>query len=59
MTVDVVLHRVVEGSSRIPLHMMVGAALDAGVPFDKWDPTDKNLMLNSAIEPHGRSGNSR
>ncbi|WP_323937167.1 T6SS phospholipase effector Tle1-like catalytic domain-containing protein [Aeromonas hydrophila] len=50
MTVDVVLHRVVEGEySRIPLHMMVEAALDAGVPFDKWDPTDKNLMLNSAI----------
>ena len=48
--VDVVLHRVVEGEySRIPLHMMVEAARDAGVPFDKWDPTDKGLRMDSAL----------
>ncbi|HHQ4779210.1 TPA: T6SS phospholipase effector Tle1-like catalytic domain-containing protein [Aeromonas veronii] len=50
MTVDVVLHRVVEGEySRIPLHIMVEAARDAGVPFIKWDPSRRDLMLNSAI----------
>ncbi|MDF2415712.1 DUF2235 domain-containing protein [Aeromonas sp. 1HA1] len=50
ISVDVVLHRVVEGEySRIPLHMMVEAARDAGVPFDKWDPTDKGLRMDSAL----------
>ncbi|EKB18175.1 T6SS phospholipase effector Tle1-like catalytic domain-containing protein [Aeromonas veronii] len=48
--VDVVLHRVVEGEySRIPLHMMVEAARDAGVPFMEWDPTRRDLMMNSAL----------
>ncbi|WAF89674.1 DUF2235 domain-containing protein [Aeromonas hydrophila] len=48
--VDVVLHRVVEGEySRIPLHMMVEAARDAGVPFDIWDPTDNSLRMDSAL----------
>ncbi|CAJ1803235.1 hypothetical protein HLBENOHH_01112 [Aeromonas dhakensis] len=48
--VDVVLHRVVEGEySRIPLHMMVEAARDAGVPFDIWDPTDNRLRMDSAL----------
>ncbi|MBR7627746.1 DUF2235 domain-containing protein [Aeromonas popoffii] len=48
--VDVVLHRVVEGEySRIPLHMMVEAARDAGVPFIEWDPTRRDLMMNSAL----------
>ncbi|MFQ2197325.1 T6SS phospholipase effector Tle1-like catalytic domain-containing protein [Aeromonas hydrophila] len=48
--VDVVLHRVVEGEySRIPLHMMVEAARDAGVPFEKWDPTDRGLKMDSAL----------
>lgn len=50
MTVDVILHRVVEGEySRILLHMMVEAARDVGVPFDKWDPTDTALMLHSTL----------
>ncbi len=50
------LHRVVEGEySRIPLHIMVEAARDAGVPFQEWDLTDKNLMLDSAAVPHPRS----
>lgn len=48
--VDVVLHRVVEGEySRIPLHMMVEAARDAGAPFIEWDPTRRDLMMNSAL----------
>ena len=47
--VDVVLRRVVEGYSRIPLHMMVEAARDAGVPFDIWDPTDNSLRMDSAL----------
>lgn len=48
--VDVVLHRVVEGEySRIPLHMMVEAARDAGVPFDIWDQTDNRLRMDSAL----------
>ncbi|MBQ4673329.1 T6SS phospholipase effector Tle1-like catalytic domain-containing protein [Aeromonas dhakensis] len=48
--VDVVMHRVVEGEySRIPLHMMVEAARDAGVPFDIWDPTDNSLRMDSAL----------
>ncbi|MBP8174133.1 MULTISPECIES: phospholipase effector Tle1 domain-containing protein [Aeromonas] len=48
--VDVVLRRVVEGEySRIPLHMMVEAARDAGVPFMEWDPTRRDLMMNSAL----------
>ncbi|MBW3762720.1 DUF2235 domain-containing protein [Aeromonas veronii] len=48
--VDVVLHRVVEGEySRIPLHMMVEAARDVGVPFDIWDPTDNRLRMDSAL----------
>ncbi|WP_339012850.1 DUF2235 domain-containing protein [Aeromonas popoffii] len=50
MRVDVVLHRVVEGEySRIPLHMMVEAARDVGVPFKPWDPGRRDLMLDSAI----------
>ncbi|HDZ8909120.1 TPA: DUF2235 domain-containing protein [Aeromonas dhakensis] len=48
--VDVVLHRVVEGEySRIPLHMIVEAARDAGAPFIEWDPTRRDLMLSSAL----------
>ncbi|WP_421295589.1 T6SS phospholipase effector Tle1-like catalytic domain-containing protein [Aeromonas sp. 604534] len=50
ISVDVVLHRVVEGEySRIPLHMIVEAARDAGVPFIKWDPSRRDLMLSSAL----------
>jgi len=50
ISIDVVLHRVVEGEySRIPLHMMVEAARDAGVPFIEWDPTRRDLMMNSAL----------
>ena len=49
--VDVVLHRVVEGEySRIPLHMMVEAARDAGVPFNKWvSQGDNAYRLDSAL----------
>ncbi|VXA80179.1 MULTISPECIES: T6SS phospholipase effector Tle1-like catalytic domain-containing protein [Aeromonas] len=49
--VDVVLHRVVEGEySRIPLHMMVEAARDAGVPFKKWvSQGDNAYRLDSAL----------
>lgn len=50
ISVDVVLHRVVEGEySRIPLHMIVEAARDAGAPFIEWDPTRRDLMLSSAL----------
>ncbi|MFM4921219.1 phospholipase effector Tle1 domain-containing protein [Aeromonas dhakensis] len=49
--VDVVLHRVVEGEySRIPLHMMVEAARDAGVPFQEWvSQGDNQYRLDSAL----------
>ena len=49
--VDVVLHRVVEGEySRLPLHMMVEAARDAGVPFNKWvSQGDNAYRLDSAL----------
>ncbi|HDX8445757.1 TPA: DUF2235 domain-containing protein [Aeromonas hydrophila] len=49
--VDVVLHRVVEGEySRIPLHMMVEAARDAGVPFKTWiSQGDNAYRLDSAL----------
>ncbi|MEN3788677.1 DUF2235 domain-containing protein [Aeromonas veronii] len=49
--VDVVLHRVVEGEySRIPLHMMVEAARDAGVPFKNWvSQGDNAYRLDSAL----------
>jgi hypothetical protein len=51
ISVDVVLHRVVEGEySRIPLHMMVEAARDAGVPFNKWiSQGDNAYRLDSAL----------
>lgn len=51
ISVDVVLHRVVEGEySRIPLHMMVEAARDAGVPFKKWvSQGDNAYRLDSAL----------
>lgn len=46
--VEVLLNRVVEGEySRIPLHMMVVAAQDVGVPFREWDQADRALMLDS------------
>ncbi|MFQ2290970.1 T6SS phospholipase effector Tle1-like catalytic domain-containing protein [Aeromonas enteropelogenes] len=46
--VEVLLNRVVEGEySRIPLHMMVEAAQDVGVPFREWDHADRALMLDS------------
>ncbi|MCS3457538.1 hypothetical protein M2366_003654 [Aeromonas sp. BIGb0405] len=46
--VEVLLNRVVEGEySRIPLHMMVVAAQDVGVPFREWDHADRALMLDS------------
>lgn len=46
--VEVLLNRVVEGEySRIPLHMMVTAAQDVGVPFREWDQADRALMLDS------------
>ena len=45
--VEVLLNRVVEGEySRIPLHMMVVAAQDVGVPFREWDQADRALMLD-------------
>ncbi|PTT47002.1 hypothetical protein DBR09_08780 [Aeromonas sp. HMWF016] len=50
ISIDVVLYRVVEGEySRIPLHMMVEAARDAGVPFIEWDPTRRDLIMDSAL----------
>lgn len=46
--VEVLLNRVVEGEySRIPLHMMVTAAQDVGVPFITWKPDERALMLES------------
>ncbi len=46
--VEVLLNRVVEGEySRIPLHMMVAAAQDVGVPFITWKPDERALMLES------------
>ncbi|WP_323066068.1 DUF2235 domain-containing protein [Aeromonas jandaei] len=51
ISIDVVLHRVVEGEySRIPLHMMVEAARDAGVPFKTWvSQGDNAYRLDSAL----------
>ncbi|WDF95754.1 T6SS phospholipase effector Tle1-like catalytic domain-containing protein [Aeromonas dhakensis] len=46
--VEVLLNRVVEGEySRIPLHMMVTAAQDVGVPFITWKPDERALTLES------------
>lgn len=46
--VEVLLNRVVEGEySRIPLHMMVTAAQDVGVPLITWKPDERALMLES------------
>ncbi|MGL4766374.1 MAG: DUF2235 domain-containing protein, partial [Aeromonas sp.] len=56
VTVTVLLNRVVEGEySRIPLHIMVEAARDAGVPFQEWKTDNRDLMLDSAAVPHPRS----
>ena len=50
--VDVWLYRIVEGEySRIPLHILVEAARDVGVPFREWNEVDKQLMLESAANP--------
>lgn len=55
VSVTVLLNRVVEGEySRIPLHIMVEAARDAGVPFQEWNVDNRDLMLDSAAEPHPR-----
>lgn len=44
--VEVLTNRVVEGEySRIPLHMMVEAARDVGVPFQLWDEARPDLSL--------------
>ncbi|MGB6187499.1 MAG: DUF2235 domain-containing protein [Aeromonas molluscorum] len=44
--VEVLINRVVEGEySRIPLHMMVEAARDVGVPFQLWDEARADLSL--------------
>ncbi|WP_429059141.1 phospholipase effector Tle1 domain-containing protein [Aeromonas jandaei] len=44
--VEVLINRVVEGEySRIPLHMMVEAARDVGVPFQVWDEARADLSL--------------
>ncbi len=44
--VEVLINRVVEGEySRIPLHMMVEAARDVGVPFQLWDEVRADLSL--------------
>lgn len=46
--VEVLINRVVEGEySRIPLHMMVEAARDVGVPFRSWLTDDPNLAIES------------
>lgn len=56
VTVTVLLNRVVEGEySRIPLHIMVEAAREAGVPFQEWKSDNRDLMLDSAAVPHPRS----
>ena len=53
ISVIVILSRVVEGEySRIPLHIMVEAARDAGVPFSSWYSDDKDLRLDSLAIPH-------
>ena len=51
VTVEVLINRVVEGEySRIPLHMMIEAALDVGVPFTKWKSAERRLTLeNGAV----------
>ncbi|EKO3590739.1 hypothetical protein P0F40_003370 [Vibrio metschnikovii] len=50
--VDVWLYRIVEGEySRIPLHILVEAARDAGVPFDVWKSDDNQLSLDSLATP--------
>lgn len=50
--VDVWLYRIVEGEySRIPLHILVEAARDVGVPFREWDTSDDALKLNSVANP--------
>lgn len=51
ISIDVMLHRVVEGEySRIPLHMIVEAARDAGVPFKKWISQGDNAhRIDSAL----------
>ncbi|WP_208604778.1 T6SS phospholipase effector Tle1-like catalytic domain-containing protein [Vibrio injensis] len=52
ITVSVWLHRIVEGEySRIPLHILVEAARDVGVPFREWDTSDDALKLNSVANP--------
>ncbi|WP_413796228.1 hypothetical protein [Aeromonas dhakensis] len=53
VSVTVLLNRVVEGEySRIPLHIMVEAAREAGVPFLEWKADNRDLRLDSAAVSH-------